>query len=70
MAPILALRTATALLLGRAFIETLHAVGLPSALRAPRAFARAVALRCACAAAATATEWRAARRQLEELEGR
>ena len=70
VAPILALRTATTFLLGRAFIETLHARGLPAALRAPRAFGRAVALRRACSNAASAVAWRAARRQLEELEGR
>ena len=59
MAPILALRTATTFLLGRAFIETLHARGLPAALRAPRAFGRAVALRRACSGAAVRSHLRA-----------
>ena len=70
VAPIVALRTAAALLLTRPLIETLHARGLPAALRAPRAFGRAVALRRACARAPSAAAWRAARRALEELEGR
>lgn len=55
VAPILAVRTAATFLLGRAFIETLHAWGLPAALRAPRAFGRAVALRRACSGAAVSS---------------
>ena len=50
-----AVRTAATFLLGRAFIETLHAWGLPAALRAPRAFGRAVALRRACSGAAVSS---------------
>ena len=70
VAPLLALRTAAGLLLGRPFLDTLHAQGLPAVLRAPATFVRAVSLRRACSRARSSDEWRTHRTTLELLEGR
>ena len=70
VAPLLALRTAAGLLLGRPFLDTLHAQGGPAVLRAPATFLRAVSLRRACARARGGEEWQSHQTTLELLEGR